>query len=71
MRSYNPDSSATLNATVTQAPTTIGMFEIQNVAQQYQPGGYVYLADSGQSFTLLTEATASSLSPAYRNARVS
>jgi hypothetical protein len=61
--SYNPDSSATLNATVTQASTTIGVFEIQNLAEQFQSGGPAYLVDAGQSFTLLTEATALSLSP--------
>jgi hypothetical protein len=61
--SYNPNASGTLNATVTQAPTTIGLFEIQNIPQQVQTGGPVYLADAGQSFNVLTEATAFSLSP--------
>jgi hypothetical protein len=66
--SYNPSNPATLNLVVTPAPTAMDLLEVTNLGEQYSPGGINYLADSGESFTIVTAVTAHSvLSPPTGN----
>jgi hypothetical protein len=62
--SYNAGSPATMNLVVTPAPTAMAFLEIPDLAQQFGPDAFDYVADSGQTFHVETAVTAASVRPA-------